>query len=55
MVTAHIHAELIAAFLGDDIPRYDECQCAACRGVQPKLSSSERIPSVQIGTSPLFG
>jgi hypothetical protein len=32
MITAHIHAELIAAFLGDDEPCYGECQCSACRG-----------------------
>jgi len=31
MITADIHAELIAAFLGDDEPRYGECQCAECR------------------------
>ena len=31
MVTADIHAELIAAFLGEDEPCYDACQCAACR------------------------
>ena len=30
MITADIHAELIAAFLGDDEPCYGECQCASC-------------------------
>jgi hypothetical protein len=35
MITAHIHAELIAAFLGDDEPRYGECQCGPCRASRP--------------------
>jgi len=30
MITADIHAELIAAFFGDDEPCYGQCQCAAC-------------------------
>ena len=37
MTTAHIHAELIAAFLGDDEPRYGECRCAPCLAALPKL------------------
>jgi hypothetical protein len=36
MITAHIHAELIAAFFGDDEPCYGECQCAACRASLPR-------------------
>jgi hypothetical protein len=42
MITAHIHAELIAAFLGDDEPRYGECQCAPCRTSRPRSDLSER-------------
>ena len=32
MITADIHAELIAAFLGDDEPRYGERRCVSCLG-----------------------
>jgi hypothetical protein len=35
MITADIHAELIAAFLGDDEPCYGECRCAACQTSEP--------------------
>ncbi len=35
MITAHIHAELIAAFLGDDEPCYGECRCAPCIAARP--------------------
>ena len=35
MTTVRIHAELIAAFLGDDEPCYGECQCAPCRDSAP--------------------
>jgi hypothetical protein len=38
MTTAHIHAELIAAFLGDDEPCYGECQCVPCRASRPEVS-----------------
>ena len=42
MITADIHAELIAAFLGDDEPCYGECQCAACRALLPLSNPYER-------------
>ena len=42
MITADIHAELIAAFLGDDEPCYGECQCAACRALLPRSNPYER-------------
>ena len=35
MITAHIHAELIAAFLGDDEPCYGECRCGPCLASRP--------------------
>lgn len=35
MNTIDIHAELIAAFLGDDEPSYGQCQCAPCRASRP--------------------
>ncbi len=38
MITAHIHAELIAAFLGDDEPCYGECRCAPCLASRPNPS-----------------
>lgn len=38
MLTAHIHAKLIAAFLGDDEPCYGQCQCVSCRASFPTLS-----------------
>ena len=42
MITAHIHAELIAAYLGDDEPCYGECRCAACQASGPRLSPYAR-------------
>ncbi len=42
MITADIHAELIAAFLGDDEPRYGECRCASCLGPHRGSSPCER-------------
>jgi hypothetical protein len=42
MITADIHAELIAAFLGDDEPCYGECQCAECRASLRRVNSYER-------------
>jgi hypothetical protein len=42
MITAHIHAELIASFLGDDEPLYGACQCTACRVSDPGLNPYER-------------
>jgi len=42
MITAHIHADLIAAFLGEDESSYGECQCAACRASGPRLDPYER-------------
>jgi hypothetical protein len=47
MITADIHAELIAAFLGDDEPCYGECQCAACR--TPLESSNPTRRTVYFG------
>jgi hypothetical protein len=50
MTTAQIHAELIAAFLDDDEPRYGECQCAPCRALRPgsdphgRAALSPRLP-----------
>jgi hypothetical protein len=41
MFTAHIHAELIAAFFGDDEPCYGECQCAPCRASFPNPSAQD--------------
>jgi hypothetical protein len=35
MNTPLIHAELIAAFFGDDEPNYGECQCVPCRAAFP--------------------
>jgi hypothetical protein len=43
MITVDIHAELIAAFLGDDEPRYGECQCASCLASRWGLSRYGRI------------
>jgi hypothetical protein len=45
MITADIHAELIAAFFGDDEPCYGECQCAACRASLRRSNPCERNPS----------
>jgi hypothetical protein len=42
MITADIHAELIAAFLGDDEPCYGECQCAPCRTARPRSNGYAR-------------
>jgi hypothetical protein len=42
MITADIHAELIAAFLGDDEPRYGECRCASCLGPRRGSAPCER-------------
>ncbi len=42
MITAHIHAELIAAYLGDDEPCYGECRCAACQASGPRLNPYAR-------------
>ncbi len=39
MSTAHIHAELIAAFLGEDEPCYGQCQCAAVLGIRTEVAS----------------
>ena len=43
MITADIHAELIAAFLGDEEPCYGECQCASCLTSRWGLSRHGRI------------
>jgi hypothetical protein len=45
MITVHIHAQLIAAFLGNDEPCYGECQCAPCRAWPPngKTTGTEPI------------
>lgn len=42
MITPDIHAELIAAFLGDDEPRYGECRCASCLGPRRGSGPCER-------------
>ena len=42
MITADIHAELIAAFLGDDEPCYGECRCASCQASGPRLNPYAR-------------
>jgi len=48
MITADIHAELIAAFLGDDEPRYGECQCVSCLATRGGSSPYGR--SIQTGS-----
>jgi hypothetical protein len=53
MITAHIHAELIAAFLGDDEPRYGECQCGPCRASRPRPDSYELTMFVANGSDVL--
>jgi hypothetical protein len=40
MTTARIHAELIAAFFGDDKPSFGKCQCAPCQA-SVRSSSAE--------------
>jgi hypothetical protein len=65
MITADIHAELIAAFLGDDEPCYGECRCAACQTSvrQPNLSErtvyfrAASVPAdpAALGNAPFFG
>jgi hypothetical protein len=64
MITADIHAELIAAFLGDDEPCYGECQCAACRASLGRSNPSKRtvyfraasVPADRaFGNAPFFG
>jgi hypothetical protein len=61
MITADIHAELIAAFLGDDEPCYGECQCAACRASLELSSPGERTASFRAAAdhpfadAPFFG
>jgi hypothetical protein len=52
MTTPHIHAELIAAFLGDDEPCYGECQCAACRATGPRSNTYERTMYNRAGATP---
>jgi hypothetical protein len=51
MITADIHAELIAAFLGDDEPCYGECQCAACRASIGLSNPTQRIVSFRAADS----
>ena len=46
MSTARIHAELIAAFLGDDEPSYGACQCATCWSSRPAAHSFEVTTSL---------
>jgi hypothetical protein len=47
MITAQIHAELIAAFLDDDEPCYGECQCAACRAsAYARAATNRRSESI---------
>jgi hypothetical protein len=52
MITAHIHADLIAAFLGDDEPSYGECQCTACRISGPRFDPHERTMYVRVRAMP---
>jgi hypothetical protein len=50
MITADIHAELIAAFFGDDERCYGECQCAACRASLPRSNPFDRTSSWGMST-----
>jgi hypothetical protein len=52
MITAHIHADLIAAFLGEDDPCYGACQCAACRASGPRLDSYNRTAYDRVRAMP---
>jgi hypothetical protein len=52
MITADIHAELIAAFLGDDEPCYGECQCAACQASLRQSNPGKRTVSFGAAAAP---
>jgi hypothetical protein len=50
MITAHIHAELIAALFGDDEPCYGECQCVPCRASFPIDTVGDYLGFVSAGS-----